>query len=146
MTMHTKQKRHLIETRRRRDGPETAIGQSKWTASPQEVGPYLSHGIVGRLESKWAHHCSSFLSGFLSEDVNVCRGTERTWGRKWRACFFFFFFFSPPFFWSVFIGTKNEENDLLAWFWPVTAQLPCPFSRLWEFCTDSVMKSSWLML
>lgn len=56
------------------------------------------------------------------------RGTERTRGSM----------LSPPFFWSVFIGSlvqRMRKMIFLAWFWPVTPQLPCPFS-ICESCDE----------
>lgn len=139
--MHTKQKRHLIETRRRKDGPDPAIGRSKWIqVNPREVGPYLSRGIVGRSRSEWAHHCSSFLSGSLSEDVTVhsCQRNGMDLRKGVRKMKSMLFIFSPPFFWSVFIGSlvqRMRKMIFLAWFWPVTPQLPCPFS-ICESCDE----------
>lgn len=43
-----------------------------------------------------------------------------------------------PFFWSVFIGSlvpRMRKMIFLAWFWPVTPQLPCPFSTC-ESCDE----------
>lgn len=133
--MHTKQKRHLIETRRRRDGPDAAIGRSKWIqVNPREVGPYLSRGIVGRLRSERTHHCSSFLSGSLSEDVTVhsCQRNGMDMRKGVRKMKSMLFILSPPFFWSVFIGTKNEENYLFSLILTSNATAALSLFHLWE--------------
>lgn len=59
-------------------------------------------------------------------------GTEQTWGGvsgKWRACFLFF---SPPLFWSVFIGTKNEEKYLFSLLLTGNSTAALSLFRLWE--------------